>query len=309
MGGKLPHRIPNWVGIVLLVLLGKICGCETGETSTERRIAVEASDADSAMNSPAMPAAPVETERLGIYEITSFDAVVYKEIAAYHDGKRVVIVDTSAELCLWPAEVRDFDGNGHEDFLVRLSNGCGGNCCGSSYFFISNQGNGVFKRTASEGWVSGEAVTELWENTWSVVFTSTNEGYNTDDYEEVTERFILRNDSMILVEQNSPTEIEALVELRSSAFDFESTDEVQEIHFDLDEDGLEDVISCRLWHRWGRLLATIEMADGEQLVYDGLASKRLGVLASMTNGIHDLVGDLDQVFKWDGETYVSEKRR
>ncbi|MBL0018863.1 MAG: hypothetical protein IPP17_21185 [Bacteroidetes bacterium] len=303
------YRIPNLVGIVLLVFLGQIWGCETGETSTDPPIAGEASDADATMDPPELSSAPVDVERHGIYEITSFEATAFKEIAAYHNGNRVVIVDTSAELCLWPQEVRDFDGNGHEDFLVLLSNGCGGNCCGSSYFFISNQGNGVFKRTSSEGWVFGEPVIESWENTWSVVLTSNNEGYNTEDYEEVTERFILRNDSMVLVERHSPTEIEALVELRSSAFDFESSDEVQEIHFDLDEDGLEDVISCRLWHRWGRLLTTIDMADGEQPLYDGLPSKRFGVLASMTDGMHDLIGDLDEVFKWNGETYVSEKRR
>ena len=74
----------------------------------------------------------------------------------------------------------------------------------------------------------------------------------------------------------------------------------------MNDDGLKDEISGSYWERWGSMNWSIKFAKGKYVPNDG-ARKRVGVLSSKTNGVHDIVLDLDHVMVWDGEKYVYKK--
>jgi hypothetical protein len=70
--------------------------------------------------------------------------------------------------------------------------------------------------------------------------------------------------------------------------------DVHSIEFDLDGDGKKDVISGRFWDRWGVIFWTVKFANGKEFATTE-PCKRIGVLATATNGVHDLVCDQDLV--------------
>lgn len=75
---------------------------------------------------------------------------------------------------------------------------------------------------------------------------------------------------------------------------------------DLNEDGKMDTISASYWMRWGLLGWDVKFAGLDKPALNG-TGKRIGVLSSKTMGVHDLVNDLNQIYRWDGDHYVSER--
>ena len=74
------------------------------------------------------------------------------------------------------------------------------------------------------------------------------------------------------------------------------------LKFDIDKDGHIDEISCRYWSRWGD--ASCEIAStklGEIRIF---SCDRIGVLASSTDGMHDIVCDRVDVMRWDAEKAI-----
>ncbi len=114
-------------------------------------------------------------------------------------------------------------------------------------------------------------------------------------------RNIAKSTKAIKVEETERKELVSLTEMKSDDFDFEK-DETKAMFFDLDNDGVNDKIEGRLWHRWGRVLWRIEFSSGKTFE-NGIGSKRIGVLKSKTNGVHDIVSDLDDILKWNGLKY------
>jgi uncharacterized protein YecT (DUF1311 family) len=77
------------------------------------------------------------------------------------------------------------------------------------------------------------------------------------------------------------------------------------LEYDLDGDGRKDVISGKLWERWGRIFWTVHFANGKEFKTDA-ACKRIGVLKTMSKGVHDLVCDQDTTFRWTGDGYSTD---
>jgi hypothetical protein len=93
-----------------------------------------------------------------------------------------------------------------------------------------------------------------------------------------------------------------VVEMRSEIFEGNAEEETHTLKYDLDGDGKQDTIIGRLWERWGRILWTVEFANGKRFSSND-ACKRIGVLGTKTNGVNDLVCDQDTVLHWDGDGY------
>lgn len=217
------------------------------------------------------------------------------------DNQTYALIEAEEEICIQLHDVKDFDGNGSLDALVTNITACGGNCCGNSYFFYSYSGDGHFVRSEDFGysWVDPEI--ERWKGRWSVLVTSHNEGVNQHEHEEIKERYVLDVGKSVKVEETERKGLVALVELNSIDFDF-SKDEVKTMYYDLDNDGKEDKIEGRLWHRWGRIIWKVKFSSGKTFE-DGTGCKRIGVSKAETNGYHDIICDLDGVLKWNGKKY------
>jgi hypothetical protein len=216
------------------------------------------------------------------------------------DGKSYTLIDKSKEQCLEIVDQRDWDGNGLKDALVERITACGGNCCPNSFFFVTAFPHGRFEISTdlADSWK--DPTIERWKDRWSVVIVSDNEGWNTDRPVEITRRFVVQGGKAEKVEESQRRELPALVEIRSEIF--KADGEEHRIQYDLDGDGKKDTINGKLWERWGRLMWSVRFATGKQFS-SSTACKRIGVLATKTRGVNDLVCDQDAVLHWTGQKY------
>jgi hypothetical protein len=221
-------------------------------------------------------------------------------LLATANGRSRELIGQSQQKCLRIVAQQDFDGNGSTDALVANVQGCGGNCCPDSFFFVTSQPNGGFQigKEFAESW--SDPVVEKWDGRWSVVVTSNNEGINTDRPVETTRRFVLEKGQAMAVQEHHKVDIQAIVEMRSEMF--ANPDETHTIEYDLDEDGRNDVVTGKFWERWGRIIWSVRFANGKEFT-SSVGCKRIGVLATRTNGVHDLVCDQDDVLHWTGTRY------
>jgi hypothetical protein len=243
-----------------------------------------------------------EAQTDSIFYTYSPDGNFLGELHAKVDGKNYHLSEKEEYEFYSVTDQRDFDGDGLPDALVMYSESGGGNCCGSEYFVYSYKGKGKFEKTQKVGNTWNTPTIEKWKGKWSIVIVSNNNGTNVDDYEEVTERFVFDGLKLVKVEETKPVEIKALVEMRSKQFDFDNPEEVHELVYDLDEDQINDTIQGTLFQRWGTIMWNVKLGNGT-IIEGPYPSKRIGVLENKTNGMHDLVGDLDDVIQWDGDKY------
>lgn len=218
------------------------------------------------------------------------------------NGKTSILIGKAKKECLSIVEQRDFDGDGYLDALVENITACGGNCCPNRFFFVSARPDGTFAVSdeLADSWK--DPVIEKWKGKWSVVIVSNNEGANNERPVEYTRRFVLQDGKGIKVEEHRRPDMKAIVEMRSEIFKTDDPGETHSFQYDLDGDGKKDTISGRLWARWGRILWTVDFANGKTFSSDD-ACKRIGVLSTKTNGANDLVCDQDTVLHWNGSEY------
>jgi hypothetical protein len=227
---------------------------------------------------------------------------LYNILRAKANGKTYTLIDASKEMCLAVADQRDWDGNGLKDALVERITACGGNCCPNSYFFVSAFANGRFELSGdlADSWM--DPVIEKWKSAWSVVIVSNNEGINNERPVEFTRRFVLREGKGVKISESRRKDMESVLEMRSEIF--KDSNEEHSIEYDLDGDGKKDRISGKFWDRWGRIIWRVHFANGKEFKTE-TACKRIGVLKTVSNGVHDLVCDQDDVYRWTGNEYIT----
>lgn len=223
-------------------------------------------------------------------------------LIATFNRKVSILINKAKGKCLQIAEQRDFEGNGLKDALIEDITACGGNCCPNRFFFVSARPDGTFVVTDefADSWK--DPVIEKWKGKWSVVVVSNNEGVNRERPVEITRRFVLEDGKAVKMEEHQRKNMKAIVEMRSEIFKGDDPGETHTFQYDLDGDGKKDTFTGRLWERWGRILWTVEFANGKSFSSND-ACKRIGVLATKTNGVNDLVCDQDTVLHWDGDAY------
>jgi len=209
------------------------------------------------------------------------------------DGEKYKIDLPAGVECIGMVKQLDFDEDGLPDVLMENISACGGNGAANSFFFVSYKGNGGFQITKEFGYSWNEPLIEKWDDKTSVVVEN-------DD--ATKERYILQDGKAVLVESTKKTELVALKEIKAT--DFEDPDDVKELRFDLDGDGKDDIITCTFWERWGIIqVANITFSSGIVVTDFSDGCERIGVLATKTNKIHDLVCGDDLILRWDGKTY------
>ncbi|WP_157202725.1 hypothetical protein [Calidithermus chliarophilus] len=230
----------------------------------------------------------------------------FYRLVARSGDRAYVVIDEKEEICFYDLYPKDFDEDGYSDVLIRMNGGCGGNCCLDEYFFVSHRGNGRFSRSKPFGYAYKEPKIERHRGRWSVVVEVRNEGFNTDDPIDVRERYVLEDGNAVLVEKSELKPLLALAEMKSEELSDLTAAEERSLRYDLDGDGTDDQIIGSFWARWGRISWRVQFSSGLSFD-DNRACKRIGVLASRSQGVHDLVCDLATVYRWDGKTYVRQE--
>jgi hypothetical protein len=220
-----------------------------------------------------------------------------EKLIATVEGKSYVLKEGES-IGLNIIDCKDFDGNGSLDALVSINPGGGVGYFGDTYYFQSYIGDGHFQESDNFGYSFGKPIVKLRDKKWSVVVTSNNEGVNTDEPQEVTEHYILKLGQAVKIEESHHKPLDAIVEINVN-----SGEDFKEVTYDLDYDGELDTIKGHLFFRFGRYQWGVYFGNGKKLVNNETIYKRIGVLESKTNGIHDLVADFDEVLKWNGITY------
>ncbi|HEV2989466.1 MAG TPA: hypothetical protein VG759_13580 [Candidatus Angelobacter sp.] len=237
------------------------------------------------------------------YSLTKSNNGPFDILRATFNGKTSLLISKKREMCLKILATKDFDGDGLPDALVENIPFCGGNCCSSTFFFVSPRPDGHFvvSREFADSW--GDPVIERWKGRWSVVVVSDNAGMNTDPPVEFTRRFVLEAGKPVKVEQHRRKDMKSIVELRSNMFDSTDPEATLTLEYDLDGDGKKDTIVGKFWEIWGSMVWTVQFANGK--TFDShVGCRRVGVLATKSNGVNDIVCNQDSVFRWDGTKYI-----
>jgi hypothetical protein len=297
----------NALTYFLLISLGAFIGVGTSLFWTQRaRLNTSAS-----MRQSGELIAPVQTVKLEqgkiSYHIEDDPDGFAKQVLAKLNGQTYVVIPFSDEKCLRVADQRDYDGDGWQDVLIEDITACGGNGSQNQFFFISFNGKGYFGQSEPFGNTTEAPSIQKYLNQWSVLAKSNHEGINTDPPLDKLERFVLTFGRAFMVESSEVKSIQAVKELLASEMP-DSIDESKELEFDLNADGELDKIVGTLWGRWGRIMWSVEMSSGEVAPQNDYSCKRLGVLESVTKGVHDLVCDQDTILRWNGGMYATEKQ-
>lgn len=225
----------------------------------------------------------------------------YWDLNAKVGGKKYVI--SKDEIAMSIFKTFDFDEDGYEDALILTAPCFMGNACADSYMFCSYSKDGKFTLSEQFGENAGEPVIEKWNGKNSVKI----ESQSLMNMERWTERYILKNGKAVRVESQKKLPMKAIVELKSAELQNTDPDKGKKLYYDLDGDGAKDFILGKYWDRWNSMTWSVKFANGKSYeTSEGI--KRIGVISSKTNGVHDLVRDFDDVLIWDGKKYKGKKK-
>lgn len=206
-------------------------------------------------------------------------------------------------------QIADWDEDGLPELLYSTTVG---NCCPPLHKLVSySPERGLQVHTLPESWeaplIARHQLKGMDKAAWVFTFYSNNEGMNTDDFQQTRSRYIIEQGQPKLIETTEDKELAALVELRSHQLtpEQQSGKTFTLLRYDLDHDGKTDELVGELWERWGRLNVRIQWANGTQ-TDDNYSCKRIGVLASKTQGVQDLVCDNSQRLVWNGNGYSAQ---
>lgn len=193
----------------------------------------------------------------------------------------------------------DFDGDGQVDLLHSWSGG--GNCCAPQYEVLSLQGGRFVNFDHEEFYGWSDPVVEHTGAGYRFVIETTEAGTGHTDLNARRASFAFTGQgiqklSAEVVDSDLPT----LAELSVDDYDRLGVDKSYQLQmpYDLDGSGQMDMFHCGWWERWGLLTCSIRMSSGREVaVHNGCV--RLGVLASRTAGLQDLVCGREDVLRYD----------
>ncbi len=247
----------------------------------------------------------IETQKSVKYQLSSKE-YENQELFAIIGTEEFILIPEEKKLCLSIEKVKDFDSDGFEEIVVKIVNGCGGNCCANSYQLFSYNGK-EFIKTPLIGWDWNGIEIKDTPDGYRFIIEERSEGVgNNDRCTDKVETYLFDEKTLKLVSTKKDRDLECIKELTSKDF---IGKEFEKLHLDLDidGDGKMDRVSSEYWLRWGRMANwSIKFGNGKTFS-DISTPKRIGFLATKTNGVYDLVLECETVFVWNGETYKKKQ--
>ena len=248
------------------------------------------------------------------YSLTQ-NANYHDEIKAVINDKEYILISQEEELCLSIVRSDDFNNDKYEDVLIEHITACGGNCCANSFQMFSFDGNKFHKSDiVGYDWNGIEIVQK--KLGFSFVVEDVHEGAgNTSMCKDRVMVYKLIEHKFELINEIIDQQVPAIVQLTS--IDYQNTypdphasiDNRISLTFDIDNDYKVDTLSASYWWRWGRLLSwKINFGNGSTYYSEEYSSpKRIGIMKSTTNNVHNIVLECDELLKWNGETFEQLK--
>jgi hypothetical protein len=199
---------------------------------------------------------------------------------------------------------KDFDNNGILDAIFMFDPACGGNAGGSGLFLCSIDKNGdlIISRFKISGWLKNINI-EKSNFGWSIIIKSNSVGFGNDELNELDEQFSFNEGKLSLISVRKKEKIPAVFEVSNDIFNGNENTEIIK-YFDLDNDGINEKFEFRYWLRWGSIICKDAELSKTRKRFKLSTCKRFGILDSETNGVRDIVIDLDDVYYWDGNSYL-----
>lgn len=239
---------------------------------------------------------------LGSFEFRKVDGEPAYALMGNFEGYSQEIIAPEAAGCLDVVATQDLDADGFQDILLRYNSACNGQCCLNSYFVVSYRGNGRYQTSSRQGQAFREPVVTEWKGQWSILIENSPEATISTAISGNSERFLLKDGELVRVEEIVPQEMAAVAEFRASAFESIPETDTLKLQFDLDADGKMDLIWGTFWKNRGRLRWSVNFGNGK-IMWDGTPCKRLGILPTKTEGLHELVVDTDRILEWTGKRF------
>ena len=229
------------------------------------------------------------------------------KVNAIINNKTYEVIVSKEDIPITIYRVEDFDNNGFDDALVEIVWATGGNGFANSYFFISAFPDNKFSVSERFGYDWNGPEINLIDGEWITTVDESTEGFDNNlDFSRKI-KVTLANGRYKIVEEFTKSYLKADIEITSLDFEFDTItfDEIEKMEFDLNNDGYPEKFKCKLWHRWGRFFCTIIDGKTKKIInnFSNFGLKRVGILATKTNGYNDLILEHSTIIKWDGEKY------
>jgi len=202
-------------------------------------------------------------------------------------------------------KVLDLDGDGIDEAIIWTHGS--GNCCGDEYLIIKRIDEGFYTVIEDNELSLVDLEIRHTNEKTILVARDTGDGAGNTSLEETIAYLELVNGELKLIEKHYNTAwLPAEIQITSKELE-----EKQKYTFshDIDIDGKQDEIFCNYWDRWGDASCKITSSRfGEVKI--PISCDRFGVMASVTNNMHDLVCDRTLVMSWDqtkSEYIIDEK--
>jgi len=202
-------------------------------------------------------------------------------------------------------KILDLDGDGIDEAIIWTHGS--GNCCGDVYLIIKRIDEGFYTVIEDNELSLVDLEIRHTNEKTILVARDTGDGAGNTSLEETIAYLELVNGEIKLIEKHYNTAwLPAEIQITSKELE-----EKQKYTFsyDIDIDGKQDEIVCNYWDRWGDASCKITSSRFGEVKLP-ISCDRFGVMASVTNSMHDLVCDRTLVMSWDqtkSEYIIDEK--
>ena len=202
-------------------------------------------------------------------------------------------------------KILDLDGDGIDEAIIWTHGS--GNCCGDEYLIIKRIDEGFYTVIEDNELSLVDLEIRHTNEKTILVARDTGDGAGNTSLEETIAYLELVNGELKLIEKHYNTAwLPAEIQITSKELE-----EKQKYTFshDIDIDGKQDEIVCNYWDRWGDASCKITSSRFGEVKLP-ISCDRFGVMASVTNNMHDLVCDRTLVMSWDqtkSEYIIDEK--
>ena len=197
----------------------------------------------------------------------------------------------------------DLDGDGIEEGILQTQGK--GNCCGPTFFVIKRVKEGfysILEHDELDG-RPGLSFDEIDGEKILVVYNRSGGFDNVSDERTISHLKLANGKLELIAKFYNAAFLKS--ELDITARELKEIEPKRRLFtFDLDLDGKEDELSCYYWWRWGVVSCAVTSTKLGKVSIPKCS--RIGILSSITNGMHDLICDRNYTFTWspDEKKYV-----
>ena len=198
----------------------------------------------------------------------------------------------------------DLDGDAIDEAIIWTHGS--GNCCGE-YVIIKRIDEGFYKVIEdNELTLVDLEIRQTNKKTMLVARDISDGAGNTSLEETIAYLELVDGELKVLEKHYNAAWLPAEVQITSKEIEEKKK---HSFNFDVDIDGKQDEIICNYWERWGDASCTISSSKYGEIKLP-ISCDRFGIMASVTNNMHDLVCDRTMIVRWDQSKseYVTDEK-